>query len=185
MELHAEKVGFWSRDLLAVNNLYNEAFPRSERVSMPLLLSLAKRGCADFYALYDDLTLAGITYLVYGEGMVYVFYLAINAAVRSHGYGSAILDWVKGQHPGEQLVLEIETVGTGFDNDEQRVSRQKFYFKNGFRDTGYRMAEGEDVYDVLCTAGDFYPEGLITLLKRYSLGFGDFQMCDSEAAHAQ
>lgn len=174
MELRVEKVGFWSRDLLAINSLYNEAFPRSEQVAMPILLAQAKRSSADFFAFYDGETLAGMTYLVYGDGIVYVFYLAINPQVRSSGYGSAILDWVKEHNPSRQTVLEIETVGVGYDNDEQRVRRQRFYFKNGFRDTGYRMTEGSDVYDVLCTEGDFDGERLLGALKRF--GSGGFEL---------
>lgn len=176
MELHVEKVGFWSRDLLPINELYNEAFPSEEQLPMPVLLSMAKRKSVDYLAFYDEKTLAGTVFMVYGEKMVYIIYLAVNAKVRSRGYGSAILDWITAANPGKQLVLEIETVQSSFENYEQRVRRRDFYFKNGFHDSAVRGIENDVIYDILCTEGDFDAEGFLAMMKAFSFGFSKYRL---------
>ena len=67
---------------------------------------------------------------------MYVFFLAIDPAWRSHGYGAAVLDELRKRYAGRQLVLDIEPLDSAAPNYEQRLRRKNFYLRNGFRESG-------------------------------------------------
>ena len=150
--------------------LYRSAFPENEKLPIWLLNLMSKRKCVDFLAFYDEDVFCGFTYLIHHHQTTFVLYLAINRNVRSKGYGSKILKWIS-DHAQKNIILNIETVWTKYENYNQRLSRQKFYFKNGFSDTQYKMIDNGEKYDVLYKGEHFSTLECEALLKHFSFGF--------------
>lgn len=170
MEFYAKKIGVNFKDLKKIRKLYIQSFPKSERMPFPLLLLVSKRKGADFYAFYSQGELCGFTCLMRYQNMAFVLYLAIESRLRSRGYGSEILSWIKKRHPGAQIALSIETVRGTFEKDPQRRRRKCFYLKNGFLDTGYTIREFGEVYDILSTQLPFPMDQYQALIQKFSFG---------------
>lgn len=136
-----------------------------------LLKLLAWQRGVNFNAYYEECCLCGISYTVENKTMVFVFYLAVNDSIRSKGYGSRILQYVKEHTEGKNIVLNVEAIKPNVPNIEQRKNRIRFYQKNGIEDTGYTFADGGEVYSVLSSdPAHFQPKEYERLLKKFSLG---------------
>lgn len=57
---------------------------------------------------------------------VFVLYLAVNDRIRSKGYGTKILDWLK-QNTEKIIVLNVEAINSSAKNALQREKRISFY----------------------------------------------------------
>lgn len=158
-------------DFSQVAAVYKKSFPAEEQMPFWLMRLFAVRKRVDFLAFYDQEEFCGLTYLVHNEQLVFVFYLATAPNQRSKGYGSQILNWIQTNYPQQGLVLTIETVDAAYADYAQRKRRQSFYFKNGLRDTGYRVKEFGVLYDVLTDDANFSFEAYQKLLKDFSFGF--------------
>lgn len=133
-----------------VEKLYYEAFPKYERAPIWILKLLAKKNKARFYSIIDNGKFVGLSYNVFYKDIVFVFYFAIDGALRGQGYGSRVLEAIKEKYSNNRIILNIEEIDKNSKNYEQRVKRKKFYQKNGFKDLGYTVKEGEIVYEMLC-----------------------------------
>lgn len=151
--------------------IYKESFPENEKIPVWLLKIMAKRTSVDFLAFYDENIFCGFTYLIYNKNTTFVFYLAIDKNIRSKGYGSKILNWIIENNKENCIVLNIETVDTKYNNYEQRLSRQKFYLKNGFVDSKYKIIDKYEIYDVLYKGSNFSKSEYEELFKKFSFGF--------------
>lgn len=154
-----------------VLRLMKTAFPANEQIPVWLLKLLALQKGVEFNAFYDENNLCGISYTIENKTMIFVFYLAVNDNIRSKGYGSRILQYVK-EHAGEKnIVLNVEAIKPDAPNLEQRKSRIRFYQKNGIEDTRYTFADGGEAYSVLSSdPTHFQPQEYEQLLKEFSLG---------------
>ena len=151
--------------------IYKDSFPENEKMPMWILNLMAKRTSVDFLAFYDENIFCGFTYLIYHKNTTFVLYLAIDRNIRSKGYGSQILNWIIENKKENLIVLNIETVDNKYNNYEERFIRQKFYFKNGFVDTKYKMIDKDDIYDVLYKGSNFSKSEYEELFKQFSFGF--------------
>jgi len=169
----AKKVSIKAKSFRSIKKLYQQAFPKNEKLQIWLLVLMSLRKCVDFYAFYDKNEFYGFTYLIHYKKMTFVLYLATDSSVRSKGYGAGILDWIEKAYQENCIVLNIEAVSENYDNFEQRVKRQKFYFNNGFQDAGYILYDKKDIYDVLSTknSASFSEDEYKNLFRRFSLGF--------------
>ncbi|MGN0308556.1 MAG: anaerobic sulfite reductase subunit AsrA [Lachnospiraceae bacterium] len=120
-----------------VIKLYNEAFPKDERIPIWLLKILVRKNKAKFYGIYDNEKFVGLVYNIFYKDIVFVFYLAIDKGNRGQGYGTKVLDSIKQKYKNSRIILCIEPVDENSDNYEQRVKRKNFYLKNGFEDFYY------------------------------------------------
>lgn len=150
-----------------VTKLYNEAFPKDERIPIWLLKILARKNKAKFYGIYDNEKFVGLVYNIFYKDIVFVFYLAIDKATRGQGYGTKVLDSIKEKYKNYRIILCIEPVDENSDNYEQRVKRKNFYLKNGFKDSNYTIKEKNIIYEML-----YYNENVILqefqeLMKNY------------------
>lgn len=59
-----------------------------------------------------------------------ILYLAVNDKIRSKGYGSRILQEIKGRAHSRSIVLNVEKPSVNAENNAQRISRIAFYEKN-------------------------------------------------------
>lgn len=153
-----------------VLSIYEEAFPKNEKLPKWLLTLMAKRKFVDFLAFYDEGIFCGLTYLIHYKNTCFVLYLAIDRSIRSKGYGTKILNWIVDNNKSNNIVLNIETVDKKYDNYKQRLDRQRFYLKNGFMDTEYKLEEKGDIYDVLYKGKTFVKTEYEELIKKFSYG---------------
>lgn len=170
MNLTAKRVIIKSEHYQRIKKLYNQAFPKNEKLPMWLLLAMKLRKCVDFYVFLDNETFCGFSYLIHYKEMIFVLYLTTDDTLRSKGYGSGILELISKKYPKKEIVLNIENVIENCGNFEQRVKRQKFYFKNGFLDTGYTLIDRNVVFNTLSTNTDFSVDTYKKLIKKFSFG---------------
>lgn len=152
------------------------AFPASERFSMPSLLTMALRKSVKFHAIYDNDVFCGLTYYVEGRDTVYLTYLAVNKQLRGQGYGSKILTLLENRFPDKQIIIDIEPVVKSAKNYEQRVSRLRFYERNGFHRTNQMLKDSDGEFEALTTGKKFNKLGFIRDLKKMSFGFYQFKV---------
>lgn len=127
--------------------LMRTVFPQNEQIPMWLLRVLAFRKNVNFRAFYDDDQFCGVLYTAEDNKYIFVLYLAVNDRIRSKGYGTKILDWLK-------------------QNTEKEFF---FYNQNGIFDTECRFIDEGETYSVLASDIEhFNSKEYETLLSRFS-----------------
>ena len=166
------------------HDLYLRAFPEEERLPWALIHLLSLRRGVDLVAWWDepaDPTQAAstdpsaLTWTVRrpGSRLLYLFYLAVDDAVRGRGLGTRLLAELQYRHPGCSIVLDIEPVIAEADNAEQRRRRLAFYERAGFRDTGYAVLDSTGEYWTLVREAPgttFDPDDFRDALRRLDCG---------------
>ena len=158
----------WYKNIL---NLYKESFPKNERLPIWLLNIMSKRTCVDFLAFYYNNIFCGFSYLIHNNNITFILYLAIDTSIRSKGYGTKILSLISNNKQNNNIILNIETVSNKYVEYKQMLNRQKFYFKNGFVDTKYKLVDSGNIYDVLYKGNNFSKSEYEKLLKTFSFDF--------------
>ncbi|GAF39972.1 hypothetical protein FC83_GL002987 [Agrilactobacillus composti DSM 18527 = JCM 14202] len=153
--LQAIDVSTKMADYESLKQLYLRAFPREERFPLFFLIRQTKKAGIRFQAWYDGPTFVGLTYIITYQGMTYLLFLAVNDQIRSKGYGSQILKAIAKIYRGNTITLLMEEVVTSAPNYQQRLKRQEFYFKNGFRDSRHTTVEYGVKYQMLVLGSDF------------------------------
>jgi GNAT superfamily N-acetyltransferase len=166
--LKAERVTHASSGIEEVRAVHQSVFPKEEQVPLWVLLWRARRKGIDFIKFSDGDTFVGYTYTISHLDLVYVFFLAVNPAAQSKGYGSRILQHIEETHPKSRLVLEIEDPEQSADNSKQRWSRKAFYQKNGYESMGLKTREGHVVYEMLAKNGTCTSAEFTALMRRFS-----------------
>lgn len=146
---YRERRGCGSR----IQRLYSEAFPKIERVPLGMLKWLAHNGRARLYGIYDETQFVGMMYAVYDRDIVFVFYLAVDKALRGRRYGSRILWAIRKKYSKRRIILNIEEADPGSKNYAQRIKRKEFYERNGFRSLNYTIKEAGVTYEMMCCSG--------------------------------
>lgn len=147
---------------------YQQAFPKNEKLPVWFLMAMARKKEVDFYAFFDQEEYCGLAYLIHQNKTTFVYYLAIKESKQSKGYGKKILNWICEHFAGNTVMLNIEQVAERFDNYPQRVRRQEFYFRNGFKSAGYIFNEDGDTYDILYKGNQFSKEDYLKVMKMFS-----------------
>lgn len=136
-------------------DIYKSSFPEAEQFPVWLLrLGSHLRG-ASSTAFYDEGALCGFAYCLANEETVFILFLAVSGKVRSKGYGSQILSWVKGQNEGKTVFLDVEAIDESAPNNGQRVRRVAFYERNGIHQTGSFFSYDGVTYEILSTDRGF------------------------------
>ena len=116
----------------SVWNLYEESFPVAERRKMGDHL----RACGDdrFFPLsaWEGGELIGLMFFWEWDSYRYLEYLAVNPALRGHGYGSQLLRHLRDS--AHTIILEIDPL-----SNEMSVRRLQFYERSGYTLTPYRF----------------------------------------------
>ena len=79
------------RNRRRVREIYLASFPREERMPFFLMCLLAKMPQTQFLAFREGEQVCGFAYMAVLDGMAFLLFLAVDPALRSRGYGSAIL----------------------------------------------------------------------------------------------
>ena len=115
-----------------VKALYESAFPANERIPIKHLLDdKIKR---EFWAFFDGDLFCGFSNSITHGSITNIIYFAVMPELRSCGYGSQILQAIRGKHPNSRIVVDIEVEEDSKDAEEleRRNRRRDFYLRNGF-----------------------------------------------------
>lgn len=116
--------------------LYRSAFPTIERIPYGDLHRYTEEGLSDFGALLDGETFVGLYFIMRQAGASCLLYFAVRGDLRGRGYGSAALALLGELYP-EGLFLFVEEPDAGRPGNDLRLSRIRFYEKNGLADAGF------------------------------------------------
>lgn len=122
-------------EIAAVRNLYEEAFPREERIDWNDLMRLAIVMPLSIDAYYIDDKFIGFTILNERNDFNWFWYFAVIPSLRGNGYGQRILDSMLQRYAHSPLILDVESPFQECTNFEQRQRRYNFYLRNGFKDS--------------------------------------------------
>lgn len=108
-------------------HLYEQAFPRSEKKPISMILRMSKLGKSDLWYFEEDGKFLGLAITINGAEMVLVDYFAVNSKERSRGYGERMLKLLMAHYSPRSIFLEIEIPYEWADNYSDRVRRRRFY----------------------------------------------------------
>ena len=138
-----------------VKRIYFESFPKSERMPFPLMVAMSKLWNTDFLGFYEEDTLCGFIYLAHNRKIVFVMFFAVDAALRSKGFGSAILQEIQKKYPTKKIIISIEPCDETAPDIEIRKKRKAFYLRNGYKETGYMIKLAGVVQEIIIANGEF------------------------------
>lgn len=158
-----------------IKEIYFEAFPRSERKPFfTIRRSVGKRKTLLLTAVENGILQGFVTVIPY-KNMVMVDYLAVSGKIRSKGIGSKILQEICKLFSDKKIVLLIEKVDDSSENKEQRISRRKFYLKNGFESSNIYISGYSGNMEILNFGGTVSAQEYLDL-QQYALGKLLFKM---------
>ncbi len=114
-----------------VYNLYQKAFPASEKKPFWLIVKMFFKGTSDVWRFTRNGKFAGIIITINGEKHILLDYLAVDEKQRGTGIGSEILRLMRSHYAGKGVFLEIESVYEDCGNKAERIRRKHFYEKCG------------------------------------------------------
>lgn len=165
MNLELIKLGPDNKDRKYFEQINEEAFPLSERMSFDEIFNFAANTDTDVIGIYDKVNPIGFAVLLKNAKCGYVYFVAIDHRMRSKGYGSAAIQKLMKVYPKLQLVLDFEIIDEKVENNEQRVRRKNFYLRNGFHETGNYTMLGDERFEVVCNGGELNKTALKDLLS--------------------
>jgi len=168
MEITLQRLAPHAKEYEKIGQLYQRAFPRDERAPFSLLERKANQGKGQMLVAKDGDTLVGFAYVISDAEVAYLFYFAVEDAVRGQGYGTAILKALQAEFAGKRLFLAREQLDPKADNYDQRVKRRNFYLHAGFEDQPSHIKEAGVVYDVMSMGGAVKPEEYDRLMVAWS-----------------
>ena len=150
-ELKKTRVHRYSKGREQFNKLYEEAFPRIERLPVKLMMSYIDRPGIELWNFYLEEEYAGFAYMLLSDKYAYLLYFAIPEALRGQGLGSSVVKSLRELYRGRDMVLDIEPPDSTAPNSEQRKGRLRFYQNLGFSPAGFEMTDETGDYSILTT----------------------------------
>ena len=163
-----------------LKQLYETAFPKEEQIPWDDLVRLISEMHLDFTAYYDgevmeqreqsdacigfaesrqnsaEGQLIGFTIVYPRPSFNWYWYFAVKEELRGKGLGQQILNQLIKKYKGQSCVLDMESPRQECANKEQRLRRQAFYLRNGFRDTNvYRSWDDLEMTIMMMGPGTF------------------------------
>ncbi len=143
-----DRVKSSTRDFDEIERIYVDSFPAKERVPLDSLLSAPEGVQSDLMAVKFGEEVAGMYCVIRGDGMTFLFYLAVSGDRRDLGLGRRILEHIKEEYQSP-ILLNIELVPEGAPSTDIRVRRRSFYLRNGFSDTGMVLRDEQGAFNIL------------------------------------
>lgn len=133
-------------ELNEINKIYNQSFPKQERISFDYLLSMTTNSNVKFLIAFKN-EIIGLVFLIEKENEALVYYFAINTNLRSKGYGSLLLTELKNMY--KNLIIIMEVIDKNSNDYDIQNKRFKFYQKNGLKLTNYRLIDYSGEFELL------------------------------------
>lgn len=115
-----------------IRQLYESAFPASEKKPFAVILRLCREGNGEMLAIEDDAgVFLGLAICLLYRDLVLLDYFAVSPDCRGRGVGGQTLDLLRARYAGRRLLLEIEDPDEpGAPNRTERLRRRAFYLRN-------------------------------------------------------
>lgn len=155
--LSMKLLGDKPEELKKTKSLYYHSFPKNERRSFPELLE-NRFGGTEIFCFYDEDIFVGMACLLNSHNISHIIYLAVDDALRGHGYGSRALELIHSSKPGNKIMVDIEMPDEQSENAEQRIMRKKFYIKAGYKEMPIRYKWRNENYEILSFGGQISEE---------------------------
>ena len=133
------KEAFEEARLEQIRELYEAAFPASEKKPFSLILQKRAQGAVEVLAIEDDKKrFRGLMITILHKDMVLIDYFAIDGESRGIGIGSDALKLFTARYAKKRVFLEIEsTVSADVEDYDLKIRRKAFYQRNGLAPMGY------------------------------------------------
>ncbi len=121
-------------DFTAVINIYEEAFPPSERVATSLVEQRIDNGDYQLFVSYQENQVAFMAILspIRDTQFILLAYIATQTSFRNQGIGSKFLDYLLLKLRQEEKYLLLEVENPQYGNEQQlRKRRLNFYRRMG------------------------------------------------------
>ncbi len=162
-----------SEDLDVLDAINYEAFPEYERWTLEAMFATGDSIGTEILGIYEGSTLSGYVFLIANKKAVYISHLAISSACRSKGYGSQTLALLR-EYYGAHLYLDMEPMDPQAENYDQRLRREAFYHRNGFRTTDLYTTMKGYMFQLLTTNPEDSYEDLRKLLRKLHKALPEF-----------
>lgn len=144
------------KDIKLLEKLSLEAFPPEEYLAPKTLIDMTKEDDGiQYLALYNKDNFVGYIVVKLYKRMAYLFFLAIDFACRSKGYGSMAIEMLKTKFKDYQHVVDFEMLDNNAQNTKQREHRRNFYLRNGYKATGQFLTYKNVSFEVFCMDDNF------------------------------
>lgn len=146
-----------SPELDEIRSLYERAFPEIERIDFENIYLEKGREVLSFFV--DDEFVGFAANITVGE-ISHITFFAVEESYRSKGIGSKLLKLIYEYKYPNRIIVDCENENEVCDNREERISRKKFYFKNGYNDSGVSYSWRGVKYDMLVIGGSLTTQEL-------------------------
>lgn len=128
------KEAFNDTQLERVKDLYETAFPASEKKPFSMILEKREEGLAEILSIEDEnKQFCGLLITALYKDLVLIDYFAIDEESRGRGIGSEALKIFCNRYGNKRIFLEIEsTVSDKEEDHDIKIRRKHFYQRNGF-----------------------------------------------------
>ena len=150
--LSMKLIGDIPQELKKTKALYYRAFPKNERRSFQELVE-NRFGGTEIFCFYDDETFVGMACLLNTPRISHIIYLAVDEALRGHGYGSKALELLHSSKSGKKIMVDIEVPCEKAENAKQRSMRKMFYLRAGYKETPIKYEWRNEKYEILSFGG--------------------------------
>lgn len=169
MNLEVKKVNRKNKNVKKLKKIFNNSFPKDERMPFWLMRLMSKMGSSELLSFYDGDLLCGFIYMAVIDNITFIIYLAVDTKIRSKGYGSAILNEIQSMYEDNKIVVYIDIADETKEDNEQILKRKKFYLNNGYEETNYLVNSTKDVIqEILIKNGEFDKEEFIEFYNKYT-----------------
>ena len=151
--------------------LYLAAFPMEERFPFPMLWLVSLKKAVRLTGYYEAGQFLGFTHTVDTGRYLYLSFFAVDPSLRSRGLGGQILERLRAQYPGRDMVVEVEPPEEAAENAGQRQRRMDFYLRNGFHDLNRHITGGGVRYTILSTGTDLDRNEYFRIFKLLNIRF--------------
>lgn len=119
-----------------VRRLYEASFPGNEKMPFRIILKMLDEH-HKLYLITEDAQIIGFVYK-YLDTVSFLYYFAVEEEFRGRGYGTRILQMLKGIGNTQKIVLDIERVTDDMTEADEAFRRLRFYERAGYARTGIR-----------------------------------------------
>ncbi len=159
--------------LKEIKELYDTAFPREERY-LDFEPAIKQIEASDSGGTRGELVafgkdtggkviFVGFVMVLFCGNIVHLYYFAIHEKLRGQKYGEQALNLIRNRYKGRTIWLGVELPDENAENQQQRLRRKRFYYRNGFQDTGVSGEKNGCMLQMMSTDGTIDPDTLITL----------------------
>lgn len=154
--------------LAELEEIFLEAFPPEEIMPFDAIMSATVDGRAIMYVYEVEDRPAALAFLLQGQNVQYLLYLAVACSKRGKGLGSAVLTDLRNVC-SKPMALDIETLEDVdlCPNPAERKARLSFYQQNGFEPSGFQVIDAGIVYDNLCRGGQPTKEDVVSTMRAF------------------